>query len=65
MTTKQKESLHAHPDYLVTRVKVFDELSYAQPMFCVCGRLATGLHERACRKFNNKVDNVTYRRLFQ
>lgn len=38
-------------------------LSQAQPMFCVCGRLATGLHERTCRRFQKKVDSVTAKSL--
>jgi hypothetical protein len=46
-----------------TRRKVFDELSDNQSMFCCCGKLATGLHEQNCRKFNNKVDRETANRL--
>lgn len=33
-----------------TRIKVFNELSDSQSMFCCCGKLATGLHESNCRK---------------
>lgn len=33
-----------------------DEISSKQSMFCVCGRLATGLHENGCRKFRGKVE---------
>jgi hypothetical protein len=36
-----------------------DKLSNLQPLFCICGRLATGLHELNCKKFKNKVDNNT------
>lgn len=32
-------------------------------MFCVCGKLATGLHESSCRKFNKVVDAETVKRL--
>ena len=46
-----------------TRIKVFDELSDNQSMFCCCGKLATGLHESHCRKFNAKVDAETVYRL--
>lgn len=46
-----------------TRQKVFDELSDKQTMFCCCGKLATGLHEQNCRKFNTEVDNETANRL--
>lgn len=42
---------------------VFDELSDQQTMFCCCGRLATGLHERNCTKFQNKIDAETIKRL--
>ena len=34
-----------------------------QTMFCICGKLATGLHEKNCRRFNEKVDKETARKL--
>ena len=49
--------------FLATRQQAFNELSDQQTMFCCCGRLATGLHERNCTKFNNKVDAETINRL--
>ena len=49
--------------FIKTRQMVFNELSDQQTMFCCCGRLATGLHERNCTKFNNKVDAETIKRL--
>ena len=49
--------------FLKTRQKVFNELSNKQTMFCCCGKLATGLHERNCTKFNNKVDAETIKLL--
>ena len=49
--------------YFTERIKVFNELSDAQPMFCCCGRLASGLHESNCRKFNKKVDFETLKRV--
>lgn len=49
--------------FVKTRQKVFDELSDQQTMFCCCGRLATGLHERNCQKFNKKVNSETIKRL--
>lgn len=49
--------------FVTTRQIVFDELSDQQTMFCCCGKLATGLHERNCTKFNNKVDAETIKRL--
>ena len=49
--------------FVKTRKMVFDELSDQQTMFCCCGKLATGLHESNCTKFNNKVDAETIKRL--
>ena len=49
--------------FVKTRQIVFDELSDQQTMFCCCGRLATGLHERNCTKFNSKVDAEVIKRL--
>lgn len=54
---------HFFADFIFTRKRAFDELSEKQSMFCVCGRLATGLHMRRCAKFNKKVDNETVQRL--
>lgn len=45
------------------RTKVLIELSNSQTMFCCCGKLATSLHENSCKKFNNKVDKETAKRL--
>lgn len=50
-------------DWLKTRRQVDIELSDRQLMICVCGRLATGFHERGCRRFNNKVNSDTVKRL--
>ena len=49
--------------FVKTRQEVFDELSEQQTMFCCCGRLATGLHERNCQKFKRKVNSETIKRL--
>ena len=49
--------------FVKTRQTVFGELSDQQTMFCCCGKLATGLHESNCTKFNNKVDAETINRL--
>lgn len=54
---------HHFGDWLTERQKVDIELSDRQAMFCVCGRLATGFHERSCRRFNNKVNSETIKRL--
>ena len=49
--------------WLKTRQEVFEELSSKQSMFCVCRRLATGLHENGCRQFQNRVTSETVKRL--
>ena len=49
--------------FLTTHYQAFNDLSDQQTMFCCCGRLATGLHERHCRKFNDKVNSEVIRRL--
>lgn len=54
---------HFFSDFVLTRERVFNELSDKQSMFCVCGKLATGLHESSCRKFNKVVDAETVKRL--
>jgi len=41
------------------RRNVEDSISGKQPAFCCCGRLATGLHESRCKRFQNKVDAKT------
>lgn len=51
------------PEWLKTRKEVEAELSDKQSMFCLCGRLATGLHENGCRKFQNKITSETVKRL--
>jgi len=45
------------------RKEVERELSDSQDMFCVCGRLATGIHEMNCQRFRNKVNSETVKRL--
>lgn len=49
--------------FVKTRQIVFDELSDQQTMFCCCGKLATGMHEMNCTKFNNRVVAETIKRL--
>lgn len=50
-------------EWLQTRRKVSDEISDSQSMFCVCGKLATGLHESSCRKLASRINTVTVNRL--
>jgi len=44
-------------EWLKTRQQVEDKLSSQNHVFCYCGRLATGLHERTCRKFHKVVNS--------
>lgn len=50
-------------EWLKTRQEVSNEISDKQSMFCVCGKLATGLHESHCSKFNNTITKETLKRL--
>jgi hypothetical protein len=50
-------------EWLKKRREVEDIISEGNSMFCVCGRLATGLHEMGCRKFQNKVTAETIKKL--
>ena len=50
-------------EWLKEKNLVEDELSSKQQMFCLCGRLSTGLHELNCRKFRNKIITETVKRL--
>lgn len=66
MTTTQQIALLKDKHFAAwanTRKQVFEELSGKQSTFCVCGKLATGLHEQNCRTFNNAVDKETVKRL--
>ena len=40
--------------YSQCEMKVSDD----HPMKCICGRLATGLHERNCSKYRKAVDRM-------
>jgi len=51
------------PEWFEQRKKTEEELSSQQPLKCVCGRLATGLHERQCARFRKKVDSLTVEQL--
>ena len=49
--------------FVKTRQEVEIRVSNNQNMFCICGRLATGLHESNCKKFQKKVDQETAKQL--
>ena len=64
ITEKLKKLQDNHfGEWLKARQEVENEMSDKQSMFCLCGRLATGLHERSCRKFQNKITSETVKRL--
>lgn len=44
--------------YNKARNEAIEELDNATPIWCVCGKLATGLHTSRCRKFNEKIDDL-------
>ena len=50
-------------EWLKARQEAENELSAKQSMFCVCGRLATGLHENGCRKFRNLIEKEAVKKL--
>lgn len=62
---KKLEYLKTHHsvEFISKRTIVFNELSEKQSIFCCCGKIASGLHESGCRKFNAKVDKETVNRL--
>lgn len=49
--------------WLKTREQAEDTLSAQQPLFCICGRLATGFHEGGCRKFQREVDKLAVKKM--
>ena len=67
----KKESIdrmiYLQANYFIEWKKSFqeaeNELSSEQTIKCVCGRLATGMHELNCSKFKNKVNNYTLKKL--
>lgn len=46
-----------------TRNQVQEKLSDRQTLWCVCGTLATGFHEKVCCRFQAKVDSETIKEL--
>lgn len=50
-------------EWVETRIKVKEELSRANTIFCVCGKLATGMHESSCSRLRNKITNEVLKRL--
>lgn len=54
---------YAFNDWLKARQEADQEVSDEHNMFCVCGKLCTGLHERYCQRFKNKVDSRAVEKL--
>ena len=50
-------------EWLSKRQEVADKMLDRQSMFCLCGLLAKGLHERGCRKLQNKITSETIKKL--
>ena len=68
MTEKQKQLMRTLQDkhfseWVKTHRQVWDECSDRQQMFCICGRLASGIHENNCSKFRDLVNRETVKRL--
>ena len=45
-------------EYNKARLEAIETLDGLTPMFCFCGKLATGLHTDHCRKFQSKLDDL-------
>ena len=64
ITEKLKYIQDNHLDeWLKTKQTIENEISDSQSVYCLCGRLATGLHESHCKKFRNKIINESVKRL--
>jgi len=46
-------------EWMRTRMRIENEQSDLQMYQCVCGRLATGMHESRCSRFRARVDSLT------
>jgi hypothetical protein len=68
MTERQKHLMFVLQDkhfaeWARTKRHVWDECSSKQELFCVCGRLASTLHESHCGKFIDLVNRETVKKL--
>lgn len=50
-------------DWMKTRRETETELSDKCIYMCICGRLATGLHETHCKRFRDEVNKITLNKL--
>jgi hypothetical protein len=46
-------------EWYAIREQTAEKFSDERGMYCICGKLLTGLHERTCQRFNNHVDDLT------
>lgn len=46
---------NALDSYIKARAKVEKELDELTPMFCFCGKLATGFHTSHCMKYQDRM----------
>lgn len=66
LTEKLKSLQDNHlGEWILTRDKVAKEFSENQPTFCICGKLASGLHESNCRRLSNAITKETVKRMFK
>ena len=49
--------------WLTAKRESEDIVSDSQPMMCCCGRVATGLHEMHCTRYQAKVDTQALKKL--
>lgn len=59
MTRKEKINylINNYPEeYKKAKSQATNIVDNKYPIFCCCGKIATGLHTQSCRKFNEQVD---------
>ena len=48
-----------HPaEYMKAKAQAEAELDKLTPMFCFCGKLATGLHTNHCKQFQGRLKSM-------
>ena len=52
-----------YQEFVNVRLLADSEVSSEHRLKCVCGRLCTGMHERNCSRFRNKVNSRTVSKL--
>ena len=68
MTARQRDLMLTLEDkhfseWVKTHIIVERECSDKQAVFCICGRIASSLHESHCAKFRDLVNRETVKRL--